>query len=464
MERSSKTDIFEKDNIVISFIKLVIPCILSQVITIIYNYADTWYIGQTKNNNGVAAMTICMPIFVLLIAIANLFGIGGSSLIARLLGKKREEVAKNVFAFSLYGSIIIALIYGLVILTFFKPIAFAIGGTQDTLDYIYKYSLIAIIIGAIPTVLTNTFGHLVRSVGASKEASIGMALGGLINIALDPLFMFVILPKGNEVIGAAIATLVSNIISCIYFIIYISKHKEISVFTLNPKDIRLTKRIIANVLFIGFPAALGTTLAMVSNIFANKLMTDYGTFAQAGLGIAKKANTLAFNFCMGITQGMLPFIAYNFSSRNLDRMKKGMLLMTVVALISALLFMTFFLFKSKDVIKFFIEVDDTIKYGTTCLKLIAYAVPLCSLSFSATTIFQATGMRVFSFILSTLRKGLLDIPLMYLFKSQIGMKGIMLATPVAEVISVIVAGFLLLLFLKKIRNLNINKYIINAKN
>lgn len=457
MDQNNKSKIFEEYSVPKAFVSLVVPTIISQIIVIIYNYADTWFLGRTNNADAVAAVNVIMPIFIIMNALANLFGIGGSSLIARYLGRKENDKAKHVFAFSLWGSVLISILYSLIILISMKPLVYAIGGTDATYSYIKQYSLITMVAGSIPTILNSVFGHLVRAVGASKEASIGMGLGGVLNIIFDPLFMFVILPAGNEVIGAAIATLLSNIISAMFFIIYIMKHREISVFTLNPKDISFRHSIPKEVLFIGFPAALSTTLAMVSNIFANKLVAadlsvELQSAALAGIGIAKKINTLAFNICMGITQGMLPFIAFNYAAKKIVRMKKGIWFMFAAAvgfsLFAVLLFETF----TKGFVTFFIkDQQDVINYGVTFLHIIAVAVPLCSLSFATNTVFQATGNKISSFILSILRKGVLDIPLMFVLKDLVGEIGVLWATPIAEVLSVFVALGLLFAFLGKFK-------------
>lgn len=464
MEQNNKTKIFEEYSIPKAFISLAIPTIISQIIMIIYNYADTWFLGQTKNEDAVAALSVVMPVFIIMNALASLFGIGGSSLIARYLGRKDPEKARSVFAFSLWGSVAVSILYSLVILIFAKPIIYAVGGSDETYEYIYQYALITMIIGSIPTILNNVFGHLVRAVGASKEASIGMGIGGLLNIILDPLFMFVILPKGNEVVGAAIATMLSNVVSTVFFTIYILKHKEIEVFTLNPKDVSFKHSIPKEVLFIGFPAALSTTLAMVSNIFANTLVkgavsTELESASLGGLGVAKKINTLAFNICMGITQGMLPFIAYNYAAQNQKRMKKGIAFMFATAISFSLVAITVFQIFTRQLVSFFLPgQENSIYYGVEFLHIIEVAVPLCSICFATNTVFQATGKKVYSFILSILRKGVLDIPLMFILVNKIGELGVLWATPIAESISVFVALGLLLTFLRKSSKMNQNNF------
>lgn len=449
MNDDKKIEIFKTYSIPKAFLALVIPTIISQIIVIIYNYADTWFLGKTNNSAAVAALAVCMPLFIILNAIANLFGIGGSSLIARFLGGNKKEKACSVFAFSLYGSITVAIIYALIIFIFNKKIIYFAGGDEQTFNYCKDYIITTVVIGGIPTILNNVLGHLVRSVGASKESSFGMGIGGILNIILDPLFMFVILPKGNEVIGAAIATALSNFIATLYFIIYISKNKNNGIFTLNIKNVSFDKEIVSNVLLIGFPAAIGTTLAMVSNIFVNKLLNEYGTNVIAGMGVAKKTNTLAFNICMGITQGMLPFIAFNYAAKEYKRMKKGFFFMLATSISFALIIMMLFKIFTSSFITFFIKDEEVVKHGVSFLNIIAYAVPLCALSFSINTFFQALGKKVCSFILSILRKGLFDIPLMFILKKNIGIYGVSIATPVAEIMAALIAIILFLIIYKK---------------
>lgn len=452
MVQTTKVDIFENYSIPKAFIALAVPTIISQIIGIIYNYADAFFLGKTNNADAVAAISVAMPVFIIMVALANLFGIGGSSLIARYLGRKENKKAKGVFAFSIWGAILISISYSLILLIFHKPLIYLVGGSDVTYKYIYDYMVITMIIGSVPTILNNVFGHLVRSVGASTQASIGMASGAILNIILDPIFMFVILPPGNEVIGAALATLIGNIVAVIYFIIYIYKSKH-EVFSLNPKDVTFKHGIPKEVLFIGFPAALSTTLAMVSNIVANRLIPiglskELQSPAIAGLGIAKKINTLAFNICMGITQGMLPFIAYNYASKDVKRMNKGIVFMFATAIGFSLVAIALFFIFTKGFVSFFIKEEKSVYYGIEYLKIIAVAVPLCSICFSANTVFQAAGKKLYSFILSILRKGVLDIPLMFFLKNKIGELGVLWATPIAEVLSVFVAVTFLIFFIK----------------
>ncbi len=429
---------------------LAIPTIISQLINIIYNFADTWFVGRTGNADMVAALSVCMPVFVIMAALANLFGIGGASVISRSLGQKNEKKARHVFAFCLYGGLAAAILYALVILLFRPQIIWLTGGTAGAYEYIYDYMFWTMILGAIPSIGNILCGHLVRSIGAARESGFGMSMGGILNIFFDPLFMFVILPPGHEITGAAIATLLANTCALLYFIVFLVRHRDHPVFTVHPKDISTKEHIPSEVFSIGIPAALQTTFAMISNIFANALVTEYGSSAVAGMGVAKKINMLAFNTTMGLTQGILPLLGYNYGAKNYARMKKAIWVTGGVGLVFCIGCMVVFRVFASDLLRFFIAEGNSVRYGTDFLKIIAYAAPLAALSYLANTLFQATGRRIYSFLLSTMRKGFLDIPAMFLFKSMIGINGVVWATPFAEVLSAVIGLFLFLRFMKRL--------------
>lgn len=450
-QNTKRTYLFEKAPVPTAVLTLIVPTVISQILTIIYNFADTWFVGRTGDEAAVAAVSVAMPLFIVMTGLSNLFGIGGASMISRSLGAKKTEDARRAFSFALWSGIGAAIIYSAVIFFFGKNFVYIIGGDKNSEKYIMQYLFWTIVAGGVPTMLSSLFGHLVRSVGKAKVSGFVMSLGAILNIALDPLFMFVILPKGYEVTGAAIATMLSNTVSALVFIIYILKSGD-DVFTLNPKHYTLRGGVAAEVLATGAPACLSTCLAMVSNIAANKLMSDYGTAAVAGLGIAKKSNTLAFNINMGLTQGVLPLIGYNYSAKNYTRMKKTVAFTFGITIsFSALCTFVYRTFP-EPIIKFFIDEPETVAEGIKLLPTLAIAVVFCAMTYLMNTIFQATGRKFYSLLTSMMRKGIFDIPLMFLFKRYLDETGIVIATPTAEILSIFVSSFLLLRFLKSLKN------------
>ena len=444
----NRTWIFEEAPIAQAVFTMAIPTIITQLINIVYNFADAWYVGRTGSAAMMAALSVSLPIFIIIQALANLFGIGGASAISRALGRGEAARARKIFAFSFFGGFLAAVIYGTTVF-FSRPLLIPlIGGSEDSYPYIYNYMFWTMVVGAIPTLGNALCGHLVRSIGAAKEAGFGLSMGGVLNIILDPLFMFVLLPHGMEVTGAAIATCLSNAIALTYFLVYLYRHRDNPVFTFSPEDFTLGEGIPGEVFSIGTAAALQTSLAMVSNIFANKLVVEYGSAAVAGMGIAKKVNMIAFNTTMGLTQGVLPLIAYNYGARKYERMQKTIRFTASVALCFTICCTILFRLFARQFITFFINEPASAEFGTRFLSVLAFAAPLCALSYMANTIFQAAGKRRSSFILSIMRKGVMDIPAMYIFKMLIGLNGVTWATPFAEVTSAVTAVILYMEFRK----------------
>ncbi len=423
---------------------MALPTIITQLINIVYNYADTWYVGRTANAAMVAALGICFPVFVIMAAVANLFGVGGASVISRSMGQRNIERARRTFSTAFWGGMAAAVLFMLVILLFRAPLIRLVGGDDADFQYVSDYMFWTMIIGAIPTIGNVLCGHLVRAIGASKEAGFGMSMGGVLNIVLDPLFMFVILPEGMEVTGAAIATLLSNTAALVYFLVLIlrrQKRDRDGIINVHLPKTQPGDPVVAEILLTGFPAALQTTFAMVSNIFANVFIRPYGSGAVAGMGIAKKINMIAFNTCMGMTMGVLPLIGFCYGARNFTRMRRIIRYTGTVVLLFGLACAAVFITQAPHLVRFFIDEDASVAYGTQFLHIIGYAAPLAALSYLCVTVFQSSGRKGSAFTLSILRKGIFDIPAMFVFRSifNLGANGVCLATPFAEVLGLIVA-------------------------
>ena len=450
-QRGQQIELFETVPIPVAVMTLAIPTIITQLINIVYNYADTWFVGRTGSAPMVAALSVSMPVFVLLSAVANLFGIGGASVISRALGRKDPRYARRAFSFCFYAGLASSLLFALAILLFRSRIIPVIGGDDASFAYIYDYMFWTMVVGAVPTVGNVLCGHLVRSVGAAKEAGFGMSMGGILNIFLDPLFMFVILPPGHEVTGAAIATCLSNTAALMYFLVYLYRHRDHPVLTMAPSDFSVRDGIPGGVISIGIPAAMATTMAMLSNMTANALVSEYSSAAVAGMGVAKKINMLAFNTTMGLTQGVLPLLGYNFGARKYNRLKKAVAFTGIIGLAFNLCCTIVFRAFAPGLVRFFIAEAASVEFGSAFLRVIALATPLAAICYLTNTVFQASGRRISSFLLSILRKGCMDIPLMFAFKRLIGMYGIVWATPTAEIGSLVVAAGLIALMIRDLK-------------
>ncbi|HRM24639.1 MAG TPA: MATE family efflux transporter, partial [Clostridia bacterium] len=316
-----------------------------------------------------------------------------------------------------------------------------------TWNYCSDYIFWTICIGAVPTVLNPALAHLIRSEGYSKQASLGVAFGGILNILLDPLFIFVF---DMEIQGAAIATMLSNTAASIYFILFICKKGDGLSIRLSPKCYTLTQHIPADVLSVGLPSFMISMMATVSNTALNRIIATYSTEAVAGMGIAKKIDMLAFAMGQGMSQGALPLIGYNFSSGNRTRMKSALRALLIDCLVVSAAGTALLFFGANAITKCFIDNAATVHHGCVFLKIICFTCLTTTLNFFVITLFQATGKRIQPIILSLLRKGIIDIPLMILFNSIWGVDGIAVAIPVSDFIALVVAVILVLPYLKEI--------------
>lgn len=447
MKTTDNTELFERRPVPKAVFALVLPTVISQLITVAYNMADTFFIGQIGDPDQVAASSLCMGLFIFLTGLANLFGIGGASLISRALGVGDRERAKKAAAFSIWTAGSVGLVYGIVLYLLRDAVLPLIGANADTADYCLQYILWTISVGAVPTVLNATFAHLVRAEGYSRQASIGMALGGVLNMVLDPIF---ISGFGLEIAGAAMATMLSNLIATFYFIIFICKHRDSLVISLNPRYYTWKQRIPLDILLVGFPSCAMNMLAVLSNIFLNRLMASYCNEAVAGLGIAKKIDMLSFAVATGISQGVLPLIGYNYSAKNYKRMMAAVKTTFAISLTVAVVGVIFLLTCATPIVRAFIDDPLTVEYGQRFQRIMCITGPCIAVSLIIMTLFQAVGKKTQPLILSFLRKGSLDIPLMFLMNDLIGIDGIAWAPPIADAAAMVVALALFLPFWKQL--------------
>ena len=430
-----KREVFEKMPVPRALATLAIPTIISQLITMIYNMADTIFIGMTDDPNKVAASSVCFVLVFAMSSIANLFGAGGGSLISRLMGEKKDKDAASVASFSFWTALGASAVYSILMLVFMEPVLTFLGITENTMEYAKDYAFYVVVLGAIPANLSMTMGHLLRSEGYATHASAGLAAGGIINIILDPIFMFVILEPGKEVAGAAIATLISNCMVLIYFIIIYFVIRKKSVISLSPKKYRTKKNYVKQVFAIGFPAALGSLLACLSNMMINKLVSAYGEVPLAAIGIVKKIDMLPMNVGMGLCQGMVPLIAYNYASGDYKRMKAFATTARAVGMGFAALCIIMFQIFAEGIVSIFIGDAATVEYGISFLRICCLAVPLMIFNFQMSFTFQAMGMGKQSLILSSMRQGLVNIPLLLIMNHFFGLYGVVWTQLIADSIT-----------------------------
>ncbi len=449
----STKEIFETKSVPSALAKMAIPTIMSQLITLIYNIADTWFIGQTDNPYMVAASSLVLTIFLMTSAIANLFGVGGGSLVVRLLGSKEEEEAKKVASLSLVMATVASLIFSLLCLIFMNPLLYLLGASDNTIGYARQYLLFVVVIGGVPAVLANTMSAMVRNIGYAKEAGFGLGLGGILNVILDPVFMFVLFPDGYQVAGAAVATMLSNVITLVYFILVYRRLKEKTVLSLPHRIEKIRRQSLRSLFSVGIPAAMSLLLFDLTNIVINKLASGHGDIELAAIGIVLKVERLPLNIGIGICLGMIPLVAYNYASKNHKRMKGFFVAARLAGLIVSILCVIFYRIFAPDIINAFISDADTVRFGTEYLQSRCFATPFMFLSFHMVHFMQAVDRGKVSFSLAIIRQICLNIPILLLMNYLFGMSGIVWTQLIADVINVIISYIIYGRLIGKIQNI-----------
>ena len=368
---------------------MAIPSVVSQLITLFYNVADTWFIGQTDNPYMVAAASLVATIFLMTAAVSNLFGAGGGALVVRLLGSKQEKEVSKVASWSVVMTAGSSILFAITCLIFMNPMLRFLGASDNTIGYARQYLLIVVVIGALPTILSNTMSYMLRNIGYSKEASFGLGMGGILNVILDPIFMFVILPDGYEVIGAALATLLSNITALIYYIVTYLRVQKTTILKLPKKLEKIQMASRKSIFSVGVPAAFSLILYDLTNMVINMLSASHGDLQLAAIGIVLKVERLPLNIGIGICMGMMPLIGYNYASKNFERMKAFFKTSRFVAITIAVVCVVLYRVFAPHVIGAFISDADTVAYGTEFLRARCFSTPVMILNFHMVHFMQA---------------------------------------------------------------------------
>ena len=439
--RSAREDVFENLPIPSALAKMILPAVTSQLIVLIYNMADTFFVGQTDNPYMVAATSLILPVFNLTLCLAGLAGVGGGSLISRLLGQSQEAEARRVGAFSLYLGLAAATFLAAVVGIFMEPILGLLGAGENTFQYARQYALCVIVAGGVPTVLSNVLANLIRSIGRSREASAGIVLGGVLNIALDPLFMFVLMPEGYEVLGAGLATCLSNCIALSFFLIVLAKMGRESVITFSPRHGLPKGESIRAVFGVGIPSAITTFLFDLDYVVLDKLMVSYGDLALAAVGIVLKVERFPLNVGIGICQGMLPLVAYNYSAGNKQRMEDAIRLSRRLGLITAAVSIALYELFAAQFANLFIGDARTVELASQFLRIRVLATPLMFLSFFTVYLFQSFGKGRVSLFLGVTRWLVFNIPMLFLLNSIFGMLGIVWSQVTADTLTVLLSVY-----------------------
>lgn len=432
-----RSDIFEKYPIPKAVWSLALPTMAGMLVIVLYNLADTFFVGQLNDPNQVAAVVIATPIFLLLMAFGNLFGIGGGAHISRMLGARETDKARQASSFAFYASLAVGVICGVMGLIFMPQILKAGGANEAT--YTYAASYLSIIAWGAPSiVLSNAMGQIVRAEGAAKEAMIGMILGTVINIILDPIL---ISAAGMGVAGAAIATIISNIVSVLYYgYFFIQKN---SVLSISPRLFSLDRKMLGKIFAIGVPTAIANILMSVSTMIQNNFAAAYNNNVVAALGVVSRVMMLPILLLIGLGQGIQPLLGYNYAAKKSQRFNGVFRYAAIAGTLVGCTFTVIYFFAGSQLVRLFIDNAQVIELGSRFIRINLIALPFIAFQFVAISSFQALGRGVPSLILSISRQGLIFLPVLIAGNALIGMSGLVLAQPVADILA---SGLSIVLF------------------
>ena len=465
----SKKEIFETVPVPKALAKMAVPTIISQLINLIYNMVDAFFIGRTGNSYMMAATTVALTLMMLNVAFSNLFGIGGGSLVSRLLGRGEPDGARSSSAFSCYGAILTAIVYSTLIGVFSEPVLRFLGASDATVGYASGYSFYVIVCGSLPTLLSLTLAHLLRNAGYSARASFGLSLGGVLNIALDPLFMFVIFPPGNEVTGAAVATLISNTAGLVYLLFaYFSASRTAPLsFSLKAAS-KIGANNFKQLFAVGIPSAILTALFDLASICVNILSSAHNDLVLAGMGIVMKVERIPNAVNIGLCQGMLPIVAYNYSSGNRKRMNDTIRTARLIGLIVSGVCILLLEILAGPVSGVFLSTSAadartaaiTVSLAAFYLRIRCIASPFQFLNYHTSFCMQAMGKGKETLIHAAVRELVFYIPLMFLLDRLFGDASLASSLPAGEALG---AVFSLILFYFVVQRTNHKKLKENLK-
>lgn len=413
--------------------KMAIPSVISSLVTVVYNMADTFFVGQTNDPLQVAAVSLTNPIFILFMAFANMFGMGGSAVASMAMGEKKEERAKNASAFVAYASFFVGIVFSASLLLFMRPLLTLFGADAQTYALARGYTL-HISYGAPFIIWSSAASFVVRADGASREAMIGSMIGTIANIVLDPVF---ISGLGMGAAGAAIATTIGNILACLYYLWYFMKKSRC--FSIAPKDFKCGDGILTGVCATGFPTAIFSVLMSVSTIILNQILVAYGNAPVAAIGIVFKANMFITFLQLGLANGVQPLLGYNYGAGNRERFIAVDRFTKKCCLIVGILATALFFVLREPIVRLFINDADIIYYGVKMLVAYMLSGPFIGILFVNMNCLQSTGNALPATILSVLRQGLLLIPVLYLLNAVAGLNGVIYGQALTDYVAVILS-------------------------
>jgi putative MATE family efflux protein len=440
--------LMERERPARAIIRLALPMMLAMIAQLVYNITDTFFIGQTGDPNMVAGISLAMPLFMVSQGVGNIFGIGASSYISRLLGARRDKEAKETCSVAFWTTFGMGIFITAALFLFRKPFLRVSGASEVTFEYADAYFSIINAFMAAALLNIALFGQM-RSEGATAKATKGMLIGIVLNVILDPLFILVF---DWGVAGAAWATIAGMIASTIYCCFHFVSGR--SVLSIHPRDFKPNLLTYTEILKIGIPAALSNIAMTICLVFRNRIAADYGDFVIAGSGINQRVGSISFMLIMALAMGYQPFAGFNYGAKNFERLKAGFRITILYSTVLALFFTLVFAFWGRSIITLFIRDTITIDAGTRLLHATLWSLPFVGLQMTMMVTFQALGKSILATIVTLGRDFLFYLPLLFIFNNLWRFNGFMYCQPVADGLTTIVAIILSARVFKQLKSLD----------
>ncbi len=433
MDDSQKAELFERTPVSRAVMMMSIPTIISSLVMVIYNLADTYFVGMLGDPVQNAAVTLAAPVLLAFNAVNNLFGVGSSSLMSRALGQKKLDVVRQGSAFGFWCAVGSGLLFSLGYTVFRVPLLAALGADRVTVEATGAYLHWTVTFGAAPAILNVVMAYLVRAEGSALHASVGTMSGCLLNILLDPVF---ILPWGLDMgaAGAGCATFLSNCAACCYFFVLLFVRRGRTYVCISPRQLRLRREIVAGVCGVGIPSSIQNLLNVTGMTVLNNFTSAYGAQAVAAMGISHKVSMVPMQVAMGFSQGIMPLVSYNYGSGNGRRMKDVFFYASRISLgLIATVSLCYYLF-SQEVVTLFMKDPEIVAYGGRFLQGMCLGLPFLCMDFLAVGVFQACGFGKKALLFAILRKIVLEIPALIVLNWLFPLYGLAYAQCTAEVV------------------------------
>ena len=440
--KTSAIESFKTDPIPKIVIKNSIPALIAMIMVMVYNLADTFFLGLTHNDLSVTAVSFATPLFMIFMSLGTLFGVGGTSVISRALGEGKTEYAKKACSFCMWACVAVGGVMMALLWIFLDDVTVMLGASAESMKLTKDY--LAIVIGCgIFSMISNCFSSIVRTEGEAMKAMTGTLIGNLLNLILDPIF---ILGFKWGVTGAAVATVIGNAVAAGYYVLYFLKGK--SALSISPKYFSMKNKILSGVLSVGISASIANLLSSVTSIFVNSQLSTYegGDMLVAGYGVTAKIIMIVTLIGIGIGSGVQPFLGYCYGARNKERLTAGLRFTFVFGLAFCIVISALCTIFAEPIVKIFLTDMTALSSGIHFTRILMVTGWLIGPFIICQNTLQAMGAATPALSATVIRQGVIFVPAVLIMKALIGVDGLIWAQPITDVLSL--AVIILMLWLK----------------